>query len=86
MIPEGCGNAEFKILIEGEVSQMNSKKVIMTGIVSIIGCIAILGTGGNAAWNAHAGGFQWGWSGPAAVSAAAPGVAPIALKESERCS
>jgi hypothetical protein len=55
---------------------MNPKKVILMGIASIVCCIAILGTGGNAAGNANAGGFQWGGTGSAGTSATAPGSAP----------
>ena len=55
---------------------MNPKKVILMGIASIVCCIAILGTGGNAAGNANAGGFQWGGIGSAGTSATAPGSAP----------
>ncbi len=51
---------------------MNPKMVIMTCLASIICCIAILGTGGNAAGNANAGGFQWGASGHGSGGNSAP--------------
>jgi hypothetical protein len=56
---------------------MDPKKRAMAIIVSIIGCIAILGTGGSAAWHANAGGFQWGSTGNSTASAATLAAQPI---------
>jgi hypothetical protein len=39
---------------------MDRTKRVIASIVSFVCCIVILVIGGDVAWNANAGGFQWG--------------------------